>query len=318
MTRTYDLVCMGRSTLDLFGDEIGAPFADLGGFRAFVGGCPTNICVAAQRLGLKTALLTGVGDDYVSEFICQFLNAENIDTTHVLLKPGFQTNTVIVALQPPERMQFVPYYANNADLELTVEDALNAPIAESRALLFSGMGLLQEPSRSATQYAADHARTHGAKVFMDLDYRVPMWPNPQVYGITARVTLPLVDIAIGTEDEVRAAAEADGLEAAVERLLGLVHEAVIVKKGAAGSTVYTAEGAVHDVAPFEVEVVNFLGAGDAFAGGFIYGCLNGWPVERAARLGNACGAMLVAEHGTANAMPRLDDVLAFIDARGGW
>lgn len=315
---SFDLVCMGRSTLDLFGGEVGADFADLSGFRAYVGGSPTNICVAAQRLGLKTALLTGVGDDYVSRFLMKFLRAEGVNTDGVLLKRGFHTNTVLVALQPPDEMQFVAYHANNADLEITIEDVLDSAIGRSRALLFNGMGLLKEPSRSATQFATEYARERGATVFMDLDYRVPMWAHPAIYGVTVRVTLPLVDVAIGTEDEVRAAAGVEQLDTAVEKLLRLVHKVLIVKKGAAGSTVYTTAGQVFGAGAFPVEVVNFLGAGDAFAGGFIYAYLNDWTVEKAARFGNACGAMIVREHGTGNAMPTLDAVLSFIEANGGY
>lgn len=316
--KTFDLLCMGRSSLDLFGAELGAQFEDLTGFRAFVGGSPTNICVAARRLGLKTALLTGVGDDYVSGFILKFLEREGIDTSAILRKSGTHTNTVMVALQPPTEMQFVAYHSNNADLEITIEDVMNAPIEQSKVLLFNGMGLMQDPSRYATQYAAEYARSLGKKVVMDIDYRVPMWPGPKVFGINARVTLPFVDIVTGTEDEIRAAAERDDLDEATARLLNLVHEAVIVKKGGEGCAVHTKDGNVYPIAPFKVDVVNFLGAGDAFAGGFIYGYLNGWELPKAARFGNACGAIIVAEHGTANAMPTLEQVMTFIESRGGF
>lgn len=314
----FDLLCMGRSSLDLMGNEVGALFEDLSGFQAYVGGSPTNICVAGQRLGLKTAMLTGVGDDYVSTFILKFLQQEGVDTNAVIRKPGTHTNTVMVALQPPDEMQFVAYHTNNADLELTIDDMLQAPIAQSRVLQFSGMGLLKEPSRSATQYLVEYARSQGTKIVMDLDYRAPMWSDPRIYGITTRLTLPMVDIATGTVDEVRAAAGHGQLEGAVETLLGQVQEALIVKKGGEGCTVYTVDGQVTDVPPFKVNVVNFLGAGDAFAAGFVYGYLNRWELAKAARLGNACGAIIVSEHGTANAMPRLQTVLDFIEAHGGF
>ncbi|GAB4522665.1 MAG: hypothetical protein OHK0046_35550 [Anaerolineae bacterium] len=315
---TFDLISMGRSSLDLFGDELGADFADLSGFRAFVGGSPTNVCVAARRLGLRTAMFTGVGDNYVTQFITRFLAREGIVTDFVLPKPGHMTNAVMVALQPPDQMQFVAYGANNADLQLTIADVQRVPLHQARAFQFSGMGLISEPSRSATQYAAETARGHGVTVFMDLDYRMQMWPNAETYGICARVTLPLVDMAVGTEEEVMAAAGCDSVEAAAERLLGLVHKALVVKQGERGSTVYTREGLVQAVPPFRVTVVNFLGAGDAYLGGFIYGVLNEWPLARAARFGNACGAMIVTEHGTANAMPTLEAVYAFIAANGGF
>jgi len=316
-SKTFDLLCMGRASLDLFGDELGADFADLTGFKAYVGGSTANICVAATRMGLKTALLTGVGDDYVSGFLTRFLQNEGIDTQSVLRKPGKQTNTVLVALQPPEEMQFVAMHANNADLEITADDVLAAPITDCRAFQFNGMNLLKEPSRSSTQFAAETARAHGAVVLMDLDYRAPMWADPRVYGVTTRLTLPLVDVAMGGEAEVIAAAGVNDLDTATHILLDKVQQALIVKRSSRGSTVYTVDGLVHEVPPFPVEVVNFLGAGDAFAGGFTWAYLQGWPIEQAARLGNACGALMVSEHGTANAMPTYDQVMAFLDAHGG-
>jgi 5-dehydro-2-deoxygluconokinase len=312
MTKTYDVLCMGRSTLDLFGATLNADFADQTAFNAYVGGSPTNICVAAQRLGLKSALLTGVGDNFVASFLKKFLNREGV-AQYLIEKPGFQTNTVAVALQPPDEMQFVPYPFHNADLQLTIADVRNAPIADCRTFLFTGMCLIQDPSRSATHFAAETAREHGAKVFMDLDYRTPMWTDEDTYGVTARITLPLVDIALGNESEIRAAGGRDTLEATVERLLSLVREAIIVKRGANGSTVYTRDGAIYDIAPHNVNVVNMLGAGDAYAGGFLYGYLNGWTIEKAAQLGSACGAFIVAEHGTANAMPTLEQALAYLE-----
>jgi len=315
---TFDLICMGRSSLDLFGSEIGSSFADLSGFKAYVGGSPTNICVAGQRLGLNTAMLTGVGDDYVSGFILKFLQKTGVNTDYIVSKSGYHTNAVMVALQPPESMEFVAYHINNADLAVDIDDVMRTPIPNSRVLLFNGMGLLKDPSRSATQFAAEYARAHGTKVMMDLDFRDRMWPDPRVYGITVRMTMTCVDSAIGTDVEVCKAAGVDDLDRAIPILLDKVNEALIVKRGAAGSTVYTVSSDVHQVAAFPVGVVNFLGAGDAFAGGFIYGYLNGWEIARAARFGNACGAMIVSEHGTANAMPTYAQVMAFMEARGGF
>ncbi|MDX1991766.1 MAG: 5-dehydro-2-deoxygluconokinase [bacterium] len=315
---TYDLLCIGRSSLDLFANELGAAFADVKTFSAFVGGSPTNICVAAHRLGLKTVMLTGMGDDYVSQFLLKFLEGEGVETRYIAFKPGFNTNTVLVALQPPEQMQFVAYHANNADLELTFDDMVNAPLADSRVVLFSGMCFLKEPIRSATQFAVEQARQAGAAIYMDLDYRKPMWSDMRTYGITTRLILPLVDVALGTHDELCAAAGVSQIDAAIEALLTRVQEAVVYKQGAEGATVYTVDGGVYKAAPFQVEVVNFLGAGDAFAGGFIWARLNGWGWRKAARLGNACGALIVSQQGTGNAMARLDEVVAFVEANGGW
>lgn len=312
MSKSYDLLCMGRSSLDLFSQNIGAPFAEVAGFAAFVGGCPNNICVSARRLGLRTAMLTGVGDDYVAGFIRRFLEQEDIDTRYVLTKPGSHTNAVMVALQPPDEMQFVAYHIQNADLEITLEDVAAAPLADSRMLLFTGMGLLKEPSRSATQYAAELAQQAGTQVAMDLDYRPPMWSDARIYGVTTRLTLPLVDIAIGTEDEVCAAAGSDHLPSAIEILRDCVRQVLVVKRGAQGATVYPKTDRAIDIPAYSVEVLNFLGAGDAFAGGLLYGYLQGWDWARAAQLAAACGAYIVTKHGCANDMPSLAEALNFM------
>lgn len=312
-----DLVCMGRSSLDLFGDALGQGFAQQTRFNAYVGGSPNNICVAARRLGLRTGMLTAVGADYAGDFIVEFLRREGVDVSGVKLKPGYITNTVAVALLPPDQMEFVAYHALNADLQLTMGDVLDSPLASSRVALISGMGLLADPARTATLFAAELAREQGARIIMDVDYRAPMWEHPRSFGVVARSALRLVDIAIGTDEELIAAAGQHDLASAVERLLGLVSIAVVVKRGADGSTVYTKTGEVHPAAAFPAQVVNFLGAGDAFAAGFIYQYLNGADWRTCARFGNACGAIIVAEHGTANMMPPLAQVQAFIREHGG-
>lgn len=310
----FDLICMGRSTLDLFANELGVPFRDIRSFAAFVGGCPNNICVMAHRLGLKATIITGVGGDLSADFVRTFLQREGIDTSCVFSKPGFQTNTVLVAIQPPDDFQFVPYHASNADLELTIDDVAKAPLAATRAFLFSGMCLLQDPSRSATQFAAERARQNGALVCMDADYREAMWPDARIYGITARVTLPLVDVLIGTEEELAAAAGQALLADALVVLLDNVQQAVVVKRGKRGSSVYSKTGSVVHTDPYLVQVVNPLGAGDAFAGGFIYGMLQGWDWAPCARFANACGAFIVTKHGCANDMPTLAQVQALMQS----
>lgn len=310
-----DLLCIGRSSMDLFGDDLGADFKDQTGFRAYVGGCPTNICVAAQRLGLRTAMLTGVGKDHTADFILSFLEREGIDTQYSVRVPGYHTNNVMVALQPPD-MQFVAIHTRTAaDLQITIDDMERVPFDQFRAMLVTGMSLLLDPCRTALQYAAVQAQKHGAKVYLDVDYRPAMWPDPRLFTTLAGALLPHVDVAIGGAHELCAAAGQDGIEAALPVLLDSVREAVVYKRAEYGSEVHTVAGEVYRIPAFVSEVVNFLGAGDAFAGGFIYGHLNGWSYEESARLGNAGGAILVQQHGTANAMPTLAEVRAFMADR---
>jgi 5-dehydro-2-deoxygluconokinase len=257
-------------------------------------------------------MVTGLGDNYISGFILKFLQSEGIDTQYIATKPGAQTNSVLVALQPPEGMQFVANHASNADLDLTIDDINHIPLEQTRALLVSGMALLRDPSRSATQTAVERGRASGALVVMDLDFRAPMWADARVYGVTTRLTLPLVDVAAGTEEEVMAAAGEPEIESAIDTLRGRVRQALVVKQGARGATVYPVDGEPQHAPAFDVPVVNFLGAGDAFAGGLIAARLQGdeWPA--ALRFANACGAILVSDHGTGSAMPTRQDVETFM------
>jgi 5-dehydro-2-deoxygluconokinase len=340
-TATYDIITMGRSSIDLYSQDIGAPFEAITGFAAYVGGCPTNISVGAQRLGLRAALLTAVGDDPVGTFILAFLDREGVTTRYIPRKPGHRSSAVLLGIQPPDRFPLVYYRDNCADIELTIDDVLAAPIAASRALLITGTGLSKEPSRSATLFAAEQARAAGATVVLDIDFRPDQWADARAFGVTLRAVLRLVDIVLGTEDEINAAMLTDpaqvrlthsqvsdarvggDVDAAIAALLALGPRALLQKRGAAGARVHLAgtpgePPTRQDVPGFPVEVVNILGAGDAFAAGFLYGHVQGWDWPRAVRLANACGAILVTQPGCANFMPTHDEVTRFIEAHGGW
>ncbi len=318
MSRSYDVLCMGRSSIDLYSNDVGAPFEEITSFAALVGGCPTNISVGTHRLGLNSALLTGLGDDRVGDFIRRFLDREGVEMRFVPTKPGRRTSAVLLGIQPPDSFPLIYYRDNNADIQLEIDDVIAAPVADSRLLLISGTGLSKEPSRSATQFAAELATASETEVVIDLDYRPDQWNDVRAFGITTRVTLPICDIAIGTEDEIKAATGEDSAEAAVAVLLKGVRKAVVFKRGGDGSTVYTTSGEVYPAPAFQIEVLNVLGAGDAFASGFIYGYLQGWGWAKAARMGNATGAIVVTRQGCANDMPSLDETLAFVAAQGGF
>jgi 5-dehydro-2-deoxygluconokinase len=328
MEQSYDVLCVGRSSIDLYANEIGAPFTEVKTFSAYVGGSPTNIAVAARRLGLRTALLTAVGEDLVGDFVLGFLAREGVEAGFSPRKPGRRTSAFMLAIQPPDKFPIVPYRDNCADLELTAEDVRAAP--EARALLVTGSGLSREPSRAATRFAAERARAGGGRVVLDLDVRAEMWPDPRAYAVEVRALLPLVDVVIGTAEEVgaalgleRALAELSAplggeLRAGVEGLLAAGPEALVVKRGARSTLVFPRGGEVVEAATFPVKVLNVLGAGDAFAGGFLYGYLKGWGWHRSACVGNACGALAVTRHGCANFMPYEHEVLAFVHERGGF
>ena len=335
-TKIYDILTMGRSSIDLYANEVGAPFVEIKSFAAYVGGCPTNISVGTRRLGLRSAVLTAVGEDPVGDFILHFLEKEGVETRFIPRKPGHRTSAVLLGIEPPDRFPLVYYRDNCADIELTIDDVLAAPVADSRALLISGTGLSKEPSRSATIFAAEQAKAAGATVILDIDFRPDQWHDPRAFGVVIRSVLRLVDIVLGTEDEINAAVlsrreqvsiiasqisgarVAGDLAVAVTTLLSYGPQALVMKRGARGSQVYLASGEVIDAPGFPVEVYNVLGAGDAFASGFIYGYLHGWDWYKSARMGNACGAIVVTRHGCANFMPYEQEALDFIASRGGF
>jgi 5-dehydro-2-deoxygluconokinase len=313
---TYDVLAVGRSSIDLYAHEIGRPIADVHSFDAYVGGCPTNVSVGTRRLGLRSALLTAVGDDQVGDFVTAFLAREQVDTRFIPRKAGRRTSAVILTIQPPDNFPLTFYRDNCADRALTVDDVTRAPIVDTRVLFVTGTGLSHQPSREATLYAAVSARAANVPVVVDLDYRPDQWDSAAAFSTQMRTLLRSATLAVGTEDELTAASSTDDAARGAATLLDCGIDALILKRGARGSTVFRRDAPPVDAAPFPITVLNVLGAGDAFASGFLYGYLQGWSLERAARMGNACGAIVVTRHGCANFMPTLDEVTAFVAERG--
>ena len=332
----YDLITMGRSSIDLYSNDIGVPFVDIKSFAAYVGGSPTNLAVGARRLGLNSALLTAVGEDPVGDFILHFLKAEGVETRFIPRKPSTRSSAVVLGIEAPDRVPLIFYRSNAADIQLTIDDVLATPVTECTVFEFAGTNLSHDPSRSATFFAAERARAAGVKIFCDLDLRADQWHDPRAFGVIIRAILPLVDVVFGTEEEILAltltgsgrikisdsqvsAPEVTGnLDLAIRDLLSHGPQALVVKRGAKGCTVFLKNGQQIEAPGFSVEVLNILGAGDAFASGFIYGYIQGWDWYKTARMGNACGAIIVTRHGCANHMAYEDEALKFIEDWGGF
>src|SRR5262245_40560508 len=240
MPRTFDVLTMGRSSIDLYAHQISVPMTEVTSFDAYVGGCPTNIAVGTRRLGLNSMLLTAVGDDEVGDFILNFLSHETIDTRFIPRKAGHRTSAVLMSIQPPDKFPLTFYRDNCADRELAVEDVDRAPIADAATLVVTGTGLSHEPSRSATIHAAETARRSSTVVIVDIDYRPTEWRDRRTFASQVQALLAQGEIAIGTEEEVSAAVDgAPSLDRAAAAILALGPRALILKRGGAGATVFT-------------------------------------------------------------------------------
>jgi len=339
--RSYDLIAIGRSSIDLYANDIGSPFEDIKSFGSFVGGCPTNIAVGTCRLGLKSALVTAVGEDPVGSFILKFLRQEGIETAFIPKKQGKRTSAVLLGIEPPDRFPLVYYRDNCADIELTIADLETVPIEQSKAMLISGTGFSRDPSRSAHLHALERARRCGTTVFLDLDFRADQWLSApaqdiRAYGLAVRSILHMCDIVFGTEEEIKAAMleSARSVEIThsqisaptvhgdvnkgIDTIINSGPKALVVKEGSRGSTVHCPGRAAVKAKPFSVEVCNVLGAGDAYASGFIYGYNKGWDWQRCATMGNAVGAIVVTRQGCANFMPFEQEALDFVASQGGF
>ena len=334
--KKFDILTVGRSSIDLYSQDIGSPFVQIQGFDAFVGGSPLNIAVGCARLGLNAGLLTGVGDDKVGDFILNFLKNEKVNTHAISTVPGSRSSAVVLGIEPPDKFPLVYYRDNAADSQITIDDVIRAKVQDYKILLINGTALNMEPTRSATFFAAEVGKKNNVDVVLDLDFRADQWHDYRAFGLTIRAVLSKVKIAIGTEEEILAATlnsasqvtiknqqisapEITGdIDSSIQALLKLGIETLIVKRGSKGASIFRADGRVLDVPGFPVDIVNVLGAGDAFASGFLYGILQGWDLYKSCRMGNASGAHVVTKKGCANFMPTLEESLKLIDNRGGF
>ncbi|MCG6187276.1 5-dehydro-2-deoxygluconokinase [Maribellus maritimus] len=334
--KIYDVTTYGRSSIDLYSQEVGSPFEEIPGFHAFVGGSPLNIAVGCSRLGLNASLLTGVGKDKVGDFLLNFLKKEKVVTENIPVIDGARSSAVILGIEPPDRFPLVYYRDNCADSQITIDHVLKAGIEKSRMLEVSGTALNIEPTRSSAFLAAEIARKNEIPVMLDLDFRADQWHDIRAFGVTTRAFMRNANIVLGTEEEVLAAflthesqlkishqqisaPEIKGdIDAAIQGILSFGVDALILKTGSRGAIVYLTDGTIQEVPGFPVEVVNILGAGDAFAAGFIYGYLKGWNWYKCCRMGNACGAHVVTQLGCANFTPYENEILEFIESQGGF
>ena len=334
--KKVDLITIGRSSIDLYSQNIGSKFENIKGFDAFVGGSPLNIAVGCSRLGLNAEILTAVGNDKVGDFVLNFLEKENININNIPKIDGTRTSAVLLGIEPPNKFPLVFYRDNAADSMINTNHVNSFQIERCKILGVSGTALNKEPSRSAVIHAIKTASKNNIPIIHDLDFRLDQWKNISSFGKITKSILPLVNVVIGTEEEILAtniklksqvkinnqqisSPKIKGnLSKEIENILSFGIDTLLVKRGEKGVRIYNSNGKSHEVDGFPIKILNVLGAGDAFASGFIYGYLKGWNLKKSCRMGNACGALVVLQPGCANFMPTLNETLEFINKHGGF
>jgi 5-dehydro-2-deoxygluconokinase len=303
---TPEVLTIGRVSVDLYPEQVGVSLADVRTFRKMLGGSPTNVAVAAARLGRRAAVVTKVGDDPFGEYVRSALNGFGVDASGVGTHPTLRTPLAFCEIFPPDRFPLLFYRAPKApDLELEAGDLSGS--SEVSLLWTTGTGLSEEPSRSST-LAALAARGRRQFTVHDLDYRAVFWSSAEEAATWNREALGYTSVVIGNEEEAAVTLGRHlAVDEAAKALLELGPELAIVKRGAKGVLGATRELEVA-VPAMQIEVLNGLGAGDAFGGALCHGLLAGWPLERTLRFANAAGALVASRLGCADDMPTVAEV----------
>jgi 5-dehydro-2-deoxygluconokinase len=308
-TAPHDVITMGRVGVDLYPLQSGVGLEDVTSFGKFLGGSPTNVAVAAARYGLNSAVITKTGDDPLGAFIRQELERLSVDNSYVGVVPGINTPIVLCEIFPPDNFPLY-FYREPVAPDLLIEAAeldLGA-IRGARVLWFTATGLSREPSRDA-HHAALEARAKATHTIFDLDYRPTLWESPEEATKEVGWALERSTVAIGNKEECHIAVGESDPHRAADALLERGVEIAVVKQGPKGVLAKTASETV-EVPPFPVDVVNGLGAGDAFGGAFIFGVLQGWSIEKTLKFANVAGALVAGRLECATAMPTQIEVEA--------
>ena len=328
--KTLDVITIGRSSVDLYGDQIGGRLEDMGSFSKYIGGSPTNIACGTARLGLKSAVVTGVGDEHMGRFIIEQLAREGVNTDGVKVDPDRLTALVLLGIRDQERFPLIFYRSDCADMGLTEDDIDDSFIRSARAVVATGTHLSHPKVEAATLKALKIAREAGLQTALDIDYRPNLWGVAghgegesrfvESAAVTAKLqeSLHYFDLIVGTEEEFHiAGGSTDTIQAlrAVRKVSGAT---LVCKRGPMGASAFV--GDIPDsldegqTGPgFPIEVFNVLGAGDGFMSGLLKGWLDGedWPT--ALKYANACGAFAVSRHGCTPAYPSWEELQFFFE-----
>ncbi len=326
--KRLDLITIGRSSVDLYGAQVGGLLEDMASFNKYVGGSPTNIATGTARLGLKSALITRVGDEHMGRFLLRELEREGVDTRGIVTDPERLTALVILGIRDQQHFPLIFYRENCADMALCEDDIDPDFIAEAGCVLATGTHLSHPKTEAAVLKAIRLARGNGSRTALDIDYRPNLWGLSghgdgenrfiESAAVTAKLqsTLHLFDLVVGTEEEFHIAGGSTDTLQALKAVRDVTNAALVCKRGPMGAVIF--EGAIPDSLDegqsgegFPIDVFNVLGAGDGFMSGLLRGWLKGedWPTSL--KFANACGAFAVSRHGCTPAYPSWEELQYF-------
>lgn len=301
----FDLITMGRVGVDLYPEQLGVALADVTRFHRYLGGTATNVAVAAARYGHRSAVITKVGDDGFGDYVRRALTGFGVDAGFVGTHPSLRTPIVFCEVHPPDHFPILFYREPTApDMTIAADELDLDAIASARIFWTTGTGLSAEPSRSAT--LAAQGRAEGTLIH-DLDYREAFWSTADDAGRWQRRALSRATIAVGNGAECAVVVGEGTPGEMAQRILDLGVEVAVVKLGPEGVAAFTRDGSV-TAPPVKVDVVNGLGAGDAFGGAMCHGLLAGWEWDEIIPFANAAGAHVAARLACADAMPDESEV----------
>lgn len=325
----FDVITIGRSSVDLYGAQVGGRLEDMASFEKYIGGSPTNIAAGAARLGLKSALISRVGDEHMGRFIREQLQREGVNTDGLVTDKGRLTALVILGIRDQKQFPLVFYRENCADMALCEADIDPEFIKSARAIVATGTHLSHPDTEAAVLKALTIARDNGQQTALDIDYRPNLWglsghgdgENRFIAApaVTERLqsSLHLFDVIVGTEEEFHIAGGTTDTIAALRAVRAISSATLICKRGPMGAAAFS--GAIPNSLDegesgpgFPIEVFNVLGAGDGFMSGLLKGWLDGEDWPKALTYANACGAFAVSRHGCAPAYPSWDELQFFL------
>ena len=327
--KPLDIICLGRAAVDFYGDQIGSRLEDMGSFSKYLGGSSCNIAYGCSRLGLKSAMLTRVGDEHMGRFVREELQRVGVDTSHVITDKERLTGLVVLGIKDQDTFPLIFYRNDCADMAISPNDFDPEFIASANALLITGTHFSTEGTYNTSMTAIKYAKQAGAKVVVDIDYRPVLWGLTSLGdgetrfissdGVSQHLqsVLPHCDLVVGTEEEIHIAGNSTDTITALKKVRELSDATIVLKLGPLGCTV------LRDVIPdssddfivhqgVRVDVLNVLGAGDAFMAGFLRGWLRGEDDATCTAYANACGALVVSRHGCAPAIPSEEELFYYL------